>query len=250
MTAQHSESSEDVLAGTLHGRPRAVIRKALLAFARPLLGLRIFGEGNVPTSGALLVVSNHVSNADPPFLELAFPRPLFFMGKSELFRNRPLGWLLRRFGGFPVARGTPDRAALRFAEAVLRQEVAMGIFPEGGRSTSGALGRGYAGVGLLALRSAAPILPVAIYGTEYYPVNGVMPPRRTICVCSPGSVKSARITPDSSSQTMVPGGTSTVKSLPFFPCRCWLRPGPPFSALNRVVKRNGTRLVRFGLALM
>ena len=179
MTAQHSESSEDVLAGTLHGRPRAVIRKALLAFARPLLGLRIFGEGNVPTSGALLVVSNHVSNADPPFLELAFPRPLFFMGKSELFRNRPLGWLLRRFGGFPVARGTPDRAALRFAEAVLRQEVAMGIFPEGGRSTSGALGRGYAGVGLLALRSAAPILPVAIYGTEYYPVNGVMPPRRT-----------------------------------------------------------------------
>lgn len=178
MSADRSEPTANVLAGTLHGRPRAIIRKVLLAFVRPLLGMRILGERNVPATGPLLVVSNHVSNADPPFLELAFPRPLFFMGKSELFRNRLLGWLLRRFGGFPVERGTPDRAALRFAEAVLRQDVAMGIFPEGGRSVSATLVQGYAGVGLLALRSAAPILPVAIYGTEYYPVNGVKPPRR------------------------------------------------------------------------
>jgi 1-acyl-sn-glycerol-3-phosphate acyltransferase len=140
--------------------------------------LRLIGEELIPADGPLLVAANHLSNADPIILEMAFPRPLFFMGKVELFRNPLFRWILQRFGGFPVERGAPDRAALRHAQTVLGEGIAVGVFPEGGRSLTGALVPGHAGAGLLALLSQAPVLPVAIYGTEFFPVNGEMPPRR------------------------------------------------------------------------
>jgi 1-acyl-sn-glycerol-3-phosphate acyltransferase len=168
----------DLLAGTLHGDLRQHVMGAALAILRRILPLRVVGSELVPQEGPLLVVSNHLSNADPPLLTIAFPRTVFFMGKSELFRVPGLGWLIRRLGGFPVTRGTPDRVALRHALAVLDQGIAMGIYPEGGRSKTGAMVRGFPGAGLLALQSRAPILPVAIYGTEYFPVNGEWPPRR------------------------------------------------------------------------
>jgi 1-acyl-sn-glycerol-3-phosphate acyltransferase len=133
---------------------------------------------NVPDQGPLLVASNHLSNADPIILEAAFPRPLFFVGKSELFRNPFFRWVLNRFGGIPVERGTPDRAAIRRARAVLVQGIALGIYPEGVRSKTVALLKGQPGAGLIALQSNAPVLPVAIYGTEFFPVNGETPLRR------------------------------------------------------------------------
>jgi 1-acyl-sn-glycerol-3-phosphate acyltransferase len=157
---------------------RSLIRRLLLTVVSPLLPLRICGVDRVPMEGRLLVVSNHVSNADPPILELAFPRPLFFLGKSELFGVPVVGWFIRRFGGHPIERGAADRAALRHARTVIEQEIAMGVFPEGGRSRSAELVSALPGVGLLALQTAAPVLPVAITGSEFYPVNGERPPGR------------------------------------------------------------------------
>src|SRR5262245_41116831 len=93
---------DELLAGTLRGPLRVCLRKLILRVARPLVPLRLFGLENVPLEGPLLVVSNHVSNADPILLELVSPRPLFFMGKKELFRNPFFRWVLHRFGGFPV----------------------------------------------------------------------------------------------------------------------------------------------------
>jgi 1-acyl-sn-glycerol-3-phosphate acyltransferase len=171
-------NAPDLLVGTLHGWWHKVVTGLLRSMLRVILPLHVVGVELVPSDGPLLVVANHLSNADPPLLVIAFPRPLFFLGKAELFRFRPLGWLLYRFGGFPVRRGTPDRTALRHALAVLEQGIAMGIFPEGGRSHTGAIGPTFAGAGLLALQSRALVLPVAITGTEFYPVNGEWPPRR------------------------------------------------------------------------
>jgi 1-acyl-sn-glycerol-3-phosphate acyltransferase len=157
-------------------------RRIVLGFARrvlgPALSLRVTGTEHVPHDGPLIVVANHLSNADPPLMIVAFPRPLFFMGKAELFRNPILAWIVRKFGGFPVERGTADRAALRHALKVLDQGIALGIFPEGGRSKTGALRPGLPGVGLLALQSGAPVLPVGLTGTEVFPVNGDWPLRR------------------------------------------------------------------------
>lgn len=178
MTEPATADQENLLAGTVHGPLRDLLRPPVFAIADRLLGMRVIDEQNVPAEGPLLVVANHLSNADPPLLELAFPRPLFFMGKRELFQHPALACVMRRFGAFPVDRGTPDRAALRYAERVLRQGIAMGIFPEGGRSKTMAMTPAYPGVGLLARQSQAPILPVAIWGTEFYPVNGDWPPRR------------------------------------------------------------------------
>lgn len=170
--------TEDHLAGTVHGLPRDLLMWVLSGILRPLVGFRIVDVDRVPMHGPLLVVANHLSNADPPLLSIAFPRPLFFMGKSELFRIPLLGGFLRRFGGFPVERGTPDRAALRHALDVLNQGHAVAIFPEGGRSRACSMIPGLPGVGLVALQSGAPVLPVAITGTEFFPVNGDWPPRR------------------------------------------------------------------------
>jgi 1-acyl-sn-glycerol-3-phosphate acyltransferase len=167
-----------LLDGTLHGRPRVILRQIVLGLLKPLLPLSIVGEELVPADGPLLVVSNHLSNADPIILEAVFPRPLFFMGKAELFDVPPFRWLLRRFGGFPVERGTPDRSSLRHARRVLDAGIAMAIYPEGGRSRTTSLGPALPGVGLLATQTRAPVLPAAIHGTEYFPVNGEWPPRR------------------------------------------------------------------------
>jgi 1-acyl-sn-glycerol-3-phosphate acyltransferase len=172
------DAAADLLTGTLHGRPRRILRAIALAVLRSLLSLRLIGVDSVPCDGPLLVASNHLSNADPIILEAAFPRPLFFLGKSELFRNPFFRWILHRFGGIPVERGTADRAAIRRARAVLEQGIALAIYPEGVRSRTAALVKGLPGAGLIALQSQAPVLPVAIYGTEFFPVNGEVPPRR------------------------------------------------------------------------
>jgi 1-acyl-sn-glycerol-3-phosphate acyltransferase len=152
--------------------------KTVSAILRPLIGLEVYGVEHVPPEGPLIVVSNHLSNADPPLISIVFPRPLFFMGKAELFRHPALGRLVRLFGGFPVQRGTADRAAIKHALLVLRQGQAMGIFPEGGRSRTAALVPGFPGVGLIALQARVPVIPVAITGTEFFPVNGDRPPKR------------------------------------------------------------------------
>jgi 1-acyl-sn-glycerol-3-phosphate acyltransferase len=170
--------TRDLREGTISEFWRAVVIGIVRGIIGPAMPLRVAGTENVPADGPLIVVSNHLSNADPPILIVAFPRPLFFMGKIELFRNPILGWIVRKFGGFPVERGTADRAALRHALKVLDQGIALGIFPEGGRSKTGALRPGLPGVGLLALQSGAPVLPVGLTGTEVYPVNGDWPLRR------------------------------------------------------------------------
>jgi 1-acyl-sn-glycerol-3-phosphate acyltransferase len=143
-----------------------VIRWALLQALRPFIKLTIIGLENVPPRASFLFVANHLNNADPILLEIAVPRPVHFMAKQELFRNPVLAWLIRRTGTFPVDRGRPDRSAIRHAEALLANGVAVGMFPEGTRSTTGSMQSAFPGAGLIAIRANVDILPAAITGTE------------------------------------------------------------------------------------
>ena len=126
---------------------------------------RVVGRERIPPRGPLLVVCNHLNNADPIILHALMPRVIHLMAKEELFR-RPIGWTARGMSSFPVRRGQADRQAIRTALEYLAKGSCVGMFPEGTRSKSGGLGRGHPGAGLLAVRSRAPILPVGIVGTS------------------------------------------------------------------------------------
>jgi 1-acyl-sn-glycerol-3-phosphate acyltransferase len=113
------------------------------------------------------VVSNHIEMADIPLLVTVIPRKLTFLGKEELWRGPVLKVLADWYGAFPVYKGTTDTRALRRCLDALKRGQALVIFPEGTRSLqSASLLPGQPGAALVALRSSAPILPVAITGTE------------------------------------------------------------------------------------
>jgi 1-acyl-sn-glycerol-3-phosphate acyltransferase len=139
---------------------RALLRTALLLLTRTT----VRGREYLPREGAGIVVSNHIAAVDPGVLVATLPRPLALMSKVENYRG-VLKLFMPLVGAFTVRRGRADRRALRTAERVLEQGRLLCLFPQGTRSTSGALGPGQGGAALLAIKSAAPIIPVAITGT-------------------------------------------------------------------------------------
>ncbi len=156
----------------MRGPGRALVRAVILAIIKPLFRMKFVHIERIPKEGAVLVVANHLANADPLVVNAAFPRPLHFMGKKELFEVPLLHYVLRFGGCFPVDRGKSDRAAIRHAVNLLTEGIPVGIFPEGTRSITRSLARGNSGVGLLALMSGVPIQPIVVTGTERLPMNG------------------------------------------------------------------------------
>jgi 1-acyl-sn-glycerol-3-phosphate acyltransferase len=142
------------------------IQVAVRRLMELLFGMRVTGAGNVPVEGPLLVACNHISEMDPPVLACAMPRTLHFMAKKELFSNRLLDRFFRNVRAFPVDRGTADRQAIRTASDLLSSGEAVAIFPEGTRSVDGRQLAPRPGLGLLALSTGAPVLPVYVSGTD------------------------------------------------------------------------------------
>lgn len=125
--------------------------------------VRVVGRENVPRTGPLILSPNHASFADPPLVGSQLPRTLFYMGKEELFRIPVLGWLIRQVNAFPIRRKEGDIAAIKAAERILNAGGALIVFPEGRRQREGRLGAPKRGVGLLASRTGAPVLPVYVH---------------------------------------------------------------------------------------
>jgi len=121
----------------------------------------------VPATGPLILVTNHVSFLEVPVLHSRLrPRRVVGLAKAEAWKNPFLGWLFNLWGGIPVKRGETDLGALRTCFEALNQGTILVIAPEGTRSRHGRLQRGRSGVVTLALRSGAPILPLAFHGGE------------------------------------------------------------------------------------
>lgn len=150
----------------------AVAKTIFRALFRFLFRVRVTGAENLPSEGPVVLCSNHISWWDPPNVGCAVTRKVHFMAKEELFQIPILGFLITRMGAFPVRRGTADRTAIRRALEVLRQGGVLGLFPEGTRSRTGRLRPAEPGAALIAIRSGAPVLPVAIEG-PYRPFRPV-----------------------------------------------------------------------------
>jgi len=139
---------------------------------------RIEGAEHVPASGPAILASNHLSIADSTFLPLMLPRKVSFVAKAEYFTGNPLtAMYMRATGQIAVDRDSASaaRSVLEAAAELLRRGELFGIYPEGTRSPDGRLYKGKIGVAWLALTTGAPVLPVAMIGTDR-----VLPPGRTI----------------------------------------------------------------------
>jgi len=129
-------------------------------------GLTVRGIENVPKTGPLIVSPNHVSHLDPPVTACAINRQITFMAKAELFEHGLFGKLIASLGAFPVKRGEGDTEAIRLTLRLLEEGRAVLMFPEGTRGDGKELLPFNKGVGMIARRSCAPVLPVGIVGTH------------------------------------------------------------------------------------
>lgn len=155
----------------------------MLLFRPKVTGLR-----NVPTNGAVIIASNHLSFSDSIFMPVVVPRNVTFLAKSEYFTSPGLAGFIKKLtfialGQVPIDRagGKRSEAALLTGLRLLKEGRCIGIYPEGTRSPDGRLYKGRTGIARLAIESGAPIIPVAMFNTaEIQPTGQVVPKVRRV----------------------------------------------------------------------
>jgi len=145
----------------------APTKGVMSALSYGALRMRVSGRENLPAAGPTLVVSNHVAFIDPLLVAVAaLPRPLWTMGKEELFGSRLADAWLSRMGGFPVRRSRPDVWAVRTGRDILARGESMLIFPEGGVTRTGHMHPGFSGAGYFATREDVMVIPAVIWDSQ------------------------------------------------------------------------------------
>jgi 1-acyl-sn-glycerol-3-phosphate acyltransferase len=165
-------------------------------FLRTLYRVELHDVGRIPAAGPAILVANHDSLLDPWLLALATPRPVRYMAKAEAFHNPLLRHALEAFGAFPVDRGAGDRDAVGSAAELLHASLLVGIFPQG-TCLPYRHRPWHRGAAKLALATGAPLVPVAIVGSERAlrpgkPRLGL--PRIRVLVGKPLHVEPGRVT--------------------------------------------------------
>jgi len=142
------------------------------------------GMENIPTTGPVILASNHLSFSDSIFLPLQARRPVVFLAKSEYFTGKGIKgaltrWFFKSTGQLPIDRsgGKASEASLNTGLKVLAQGQVLGIYPEGTRSPDGRLYRGRTGIARMILESKVPVIPVAMIDTEKVQPIGKRLPR-------------------------------------------------------------------------
>ena len=128
---------------------------------------KVTGQENVPLTGPLLIVSNHMSNVDPPLVAASIPRRVNFIAKRGIFKPG-IRWFLKAYGAYSLNADKEgnDIEAMLWMRKLLRQDKSVVIFPESTRNPYIGMQQAVPGVALLASKTQTPILPVGITGTE------------------------------------------------------------------------------------
>jgi 1-acyl-sn-glycerol-3-phosphate acyltransferase len=127
--------------------------------------LKVFDAGNVPSTGGVLLVSNHQSFLDPVLVAVRLYRPVSFMARSSLFHNPYFGWLIRNLRAFPIQQGRADVGAMKETIRQLQAGNVLNVFPEGSRTETGELGPIEKGIALIIRKAGVPVVPVAVEGS-------------------------------------------------------------------------------------
>ena len=154
------------------------------AFSRGYFRTRVWGSENMPASGGVIVSPIHRSNLDTPLISaITRRRRLRYMGKESLWKNSFGAWFFSMAGGFPVARASADREALRACMEVVERGEVLVMFPEGTRQSGPTVCEMFDGPAYIACREQVPILPVGLGGTEAaMPKGGRFPPPRKLTI--------------------------------------------------------------------
>jgi 1-acyl-sn-glycerol-3-phosphate acyltransferase len=154
---------------------RIIVRCIVPGGLRPLARISVTGLDNVPLTGPVILAANHYDNLDAYLVSHLVPRHVHFAARQDGFGTGGLCAIWRRFGAFPA-----DAWGIRYALKLLDQDGVVGLFPQG--TISKDLLMQCAVAGMLALHSGAPVVPVAIRGTEDIHISSIFRGRVNICV--------------------------------------------------------------------
>jgi 1-acyl-sn-glycerol-3-phosphate acyltransferase len=146
-----------------------IVLSALRNMLRVCCSWRVEGMENLPLTGPLVLVANHVHVLDPLLLCCSLPRWITFVAKEELFHSLFWGFWLRWAGSLPIQRGGKvgeKQRTLQGARKALGEGMILGMFPEGARSHDGKLRKGRHGPAVIASKTDTAVLPVGISGTD------------------------------------------------------------------------------------
>lgn len=144
----------------------AFLRGIFLFIYKFIFRLEVIGVQNIPKKGKIMICSNHVSVLDPITVAVSVPRRIYFMAKKELFENKIFAKILTRLGAFPVNRNGVDLSAIRNSLKILKEEKALGIFPEGTRSIEENINNAKPGIAMIGIKGKSNIIPIYI-DTKY-----------------------------------------------------------------------------------
>jgi glycerol-3-phosphate dehydrogenase (NAD(P)+) len=143
-----------------------IIRAIFQPFFHLYFRMSRIGREHIPEEGPVIIAANHRSFLDPFVIGTMARRPMYYVAKKEMFTSRARSWILNALGAFPVDRFAGDQDMIETAKTLLGRGEIVLMFPEGTRTRPGSLGQPKRGVGRLALESGAPVVPIAVIGTE------------------------------------------------------------------------------------
>lgn len=138
----------------------------VLLFSKIFFPIKVHGTEHLPKKGGFLFACNHQSFLDPVVMAYASPRPLHFVAREDLFKNKIFAWVITHLNAFPIKRDYADIGAVKETLKRLRKGCLVLVFPEGTRHAVKGKREVHAGVAMIALKAKVPVIPSYVKGTD------------------------------------------------------------------------------------